>query len=226
MPDATTLLRITIEVTSAIIYFILVRFMIKPYRLTGEARYVGLPLGFSFLGISYILSTLTVSQPYYSLAIFSWLQLLIRTFAFAFLATTYYFSKKPSKNTRLLWDTTLSLLIVALITAFLLLANTSESTLESYHYAQIYVRIFNVFCLTYVALHTLRSHIRKPDPATIWIPLGFILLGISQYSFIFFYTDRSLTAFYGALAIRLVALVVFLLVSYQTFYSSEKKEDK
>ena len=107
-----------------------VRFMIKPYRLTGEARYVGLPLGFSFLGISYILSTLTVSQPYYSLAIFSWLQLLIRTFAFAFLATTYYFSKKPSKNTRLLWDTTLSLLIVALITAFLLLANTSESTLE------------------------------------------------------------------------------------------------
>jgi hypothetical protein len=224
MVDTTTA-RIIVEVVSAIICFILVRFMIKPYWLTREGRYLGLPLGFGFLGASYVLSGLTFSQPYYSLAVLSWLQLLVRTFAFVFLATTYYFSKKPSKNTRLLWDVTLSLLAVALFTLILLLFNASQSSLENYDNAQVYIRVFNVFCLFYVAIHTLRSHIRKPDPATIWIPLGFILLGISQYSLLFFYIDRSLAAFTGALVIRLMALAVFLSVSYRTFYGPEKKMD-
>ena len=51
--------RIIIEVASAIIYFILVKYMIKPYSLTREQRYLGLPLGFAFLGISEIIFSST-----------------------------------------------------------------------------------------------------------------------------------------------------------------------
>src|SRR4030042_1572170 len=97
-------IRVVVEVVSAILCFILLRFMIKPYRLTGEGRYLGLPLGFTFLGISYILGAIALSGLFSSYSELAWLPLLGRTFAFSFLVVTYYFSKKPAKNSRILWD--------------------------------------------------------------------------------------------------------------------------
>ena len=64
--------RITIEVVSAIACFILVRFMIKPFRLTGESRYLGLPLGFDFLGVSHVFTAVSFA-----------LEALNRSFVFA-----------------------------------------------------------------------------------------------------------------------------------------------
>ncbi len=120
--------RITVEIVSAIICFILARFMIKPYQLTREGRYLGLPLGFLFLGVSFTISSgsmlagiFSIPRNYYTE--FSWLQLFIRTFAFLFLAVTYYFSKKPSKNSRLMWDLTFSLLAVVLMALLLMGVN-------------------------------------------------------------------------------------------------------
>jgi hypothetical protein len=216
--------RITIEIVSALICFILVRFMIKPYRLTGEGRYLGLPLGFAFLGASYAISAAAFINPTGYFTELSWLQLLIRTFAFMFLAVTYFFSKQSSKNGHLKWNITLSLLAVALVTLLLVLVVAPQTAVETYLAVQIYLRVFSVFCLSYIALHTLRSHLKKPDPNTLWIPIGFILLAVSQYSLLFWYTDNSSTAFWGALVIRLMGLAVFLFVAYQTFYNSEEKK--
>jgi hypothetical protein len=220
MFDAT-LARIIIEVASAIVCIILVKFMMKPYQLTKEVSFLGLPLAFGFLGVSYILSAIV----YYSRASaffvdLLWFQSLIRTFAFVFLVMTYYFSKKSSKFTQVLSNITFSSLIVLLVVLFLTAFVSPQVVSRYYTASQIYVRSFNVICLSYLAIHTLRSHIRKPDPATIWIPSGFILLAISQYSLLFWYMDTSYAAFIGALALRLAGLFVFLMVSYRTFYGS------
>jgi hypothetical protein len=215
--------RITVEVVSAIICVILVRYMIKPYSLTREGRYIGLPLGFAFLGVSYVIAAFAYSELYYFSELL-WIQLLTRTFAFVFLAVTYYFSNKTAKNTRLLWDITFSLLIVSIIALFLMIFIFPQVALSNYNASQMYIRVFNVICLSYIAIHTLRSHIRKPDPTTIWIPLGFILLAISQYSLLFWYTDNSLAAFTGSLTLRLMALVVFLAVAYRSFAEGKRTE--
>ena len=216
-------IRIVAEVVSAILCFILLRFMIKPYRLTGEGRYLGLPLGFTFLGISYILGVIALSglfSPYMELA---WIPLLARTFSFSFLVVTYYFSKKPSKNPRLLWDTTLSLLIIVLIASVAAVLIFPQFAASSYMPTQEYFRIFDIICLAYISFYTLRNHIRNLDPTTIWIPIGFILLCISQYSILIWAIDRSNFAFTGALLIRMAGLIVFLIVSIRTFYSSSKR---
>jgi len=209
--------RITVEIVSVIVCFILVKYMIKPYWLTREVRYLGLPLGFGFLGISYAIAAIAYTELFY-FAELLWIQFLARTFAFVFLAVTYYFSKKTSKNIRLLWDITFSLLIVCLVGLFLLSFIFPQITASSYSASQLYVRVFNIICLSYIAIHTLKSHISKPDPTTIWTPLGFILLAISQYSLLFWYNDNSLTAFTGSLVLRLMALTVFLIVSYRSFH--------
>jgi hypothetical protein len=197
--------------------------MIKPYRLTGESRYLGLPLGFSFLGTSYVLGAIALSGLFSSYWEIAWIPLLARTFAFSFLVVTYYFSKKPSKNSRLLWDITLSLLIIVLIVSVAAVLIFPQLAASSYMSTQQYVRIFDIICLVYLSFYTLRSHVRNPDPTTIWIPFGFILLGISQYSLLIWVIDASNFAFTGFLLTRLAGLVVFLIVTIKTFYSSNKK---
>jgi hypothetical protein len=197
--------------------------LIKPCRLTREGRYFGLPLGFGFLGVSYLLAAFSHSYAHFSVNALTWLQLLARPFAFAFLTFTYYFSKKPSKNTRPLWDITLSVLIVALTSAFILFFIAPQFAHNSYHFLSIYVRIFNIICLLYISIHTLRSHLAAHDSKTAYTPFGYILLGISQYSLLIWAIDFSDLAFYGGLVLRWLGLIVFLLISYRTFHNSHRR---
>jgi hypothetical protein len=148
--------------------------------------------------------------------------LLLRPFAFAFLAFTYYFSKKTSKNTRVMWDTTLSIIIVVLTSLFILFFVAPEIALDNYHVLSIYVRAFSLICLVYITAHTLRSHLKTQDPNTILTPFGYMFLGIGQYSLLIWVMgDMSYKVpFYGGLALRWVGLVVFLLIAYRTFYGS------
>jgi hypothetical protein len=199
--------------------------MIRPYKLTREGRYLGLPLGFGFLGISFAFAALSYSPLALNLnPKLMWFTLLTRTFAFVFLATTYFFSNKKSKNSLLLGEITIILLFIALATLLSLTFVTPQFTYDIYSQSNVYFRIFNVICLSYVAIFTLRSHVRNPDPTTIWIPFGFIFLAISQYSLLFWYIDSSFSAFIGSLVTRFAGLAIFLFVAFRTFYNSNKKD--
>jgi len=205
-------IRVTMEIVAAIIAFILLWFMAKPYNLTREGRYLGLPLGFGFLGISYVVSAAAISIPGYFTSESAWLQLLPRTFAFLFIAVTYYFSKKPSKNLRLIWDLTISSLILILVTSIIAIIVIPQLVPANYLSSSVYFRAFILICIFYISIHTLSSHIKVPEPSTVMIPFGFILFGISQYSALVWAVDRSDFAFWGALVLRLAALVIFLFV--------------
>jgi hypothetical protein len=197
--------------------------LIKPYRLTRESRYFGLPLGFGFLGVSYVLAAVSHSYAHFSVNALTWLQLLGRPFAFAFLTFTYYFSKKPSKNTRPLWDVTLSVLIVALTSASVLVFVAPQFAFSDYRFLSICVRVFDTICLLYISIHTLRSHLNAHDSKTVYTPFGYIFLAVSQYSLLVWAIEGGTLAFYGGLALRWIGLIVFLLVSYRTFHSSHQR---
>jgi len=201
--------------------------MIKPYRTTGEGRYLGLPLGFAFLGVSYIFMGFAV---YFESFIFvediKWFQLFTQAYAFAFLAATYYFSKKPVKNTRLWWDITYAGLVFAAVVSYLFVFEPPMFGLPSYKTVDEYFRLFNMICLAYISIHTLRSHASRPDPKTIWIPLSYLLLCFSQYSFLIWSFDSSFSAYVGAHFLRLSGLLIFLFVVYQTFYGTRSAFSK
>ena len=210
---------ILMEAVSATLCFVLLRFMIKPYHTTGEGRYLGLPLGFAFLGVSYIFMGLTL---YFESAFFveeiKWLQLFTQAYAFAFLAVTYYFSGRAYERTRLWWEITYAALAFAAVVSYLIVFEPPVFGLPTYKTVDEYFRLFNIVCLTYISIHTLRSHAARPDPKTIWIPLGYLLLDFSQYSSLIWSLDSSFSAYAGAHFLRLSGLVVFLFVVYQAFY--------
>lgn len=217
--------RIIVEVASVVACFVLLKFLVKPYQFTGESRYLFLPLGFGFLGVSYAVSALAFTR-LFDFSEIAWQQLLLRAFAFAFLAITYYFSKQTARSSKLLWNITLTFLICILVILLLLSFTAPQFTQQNYQFASVCVRVFNMSCLLYIIIHTLRSHVEKPDPTTIMIPFGYLLLGIGQYSLLIWAVDTSILAFFAGLASRLAALAVFLFVAYKTFYGSWKRGNK
>jgi phosphoglycerol transferase MdoB-like AlkP superfamily enzyme len=152
-------------------------------------------------------------------------QLFARAFAFLFLAVTYYFSKS-AEEPKLLWNMTLGLL-AAILTILILFAIISPQLLwPNYRLAQMCVRVFGLICFSYISIRALKSHIEQPEPTTLMIPLGYVLLGIGQYSLLAWAVDQSIFAFFGALALRLAGLAVFLFVSFRTFYGSEQRGNR
>ena len=94
--------------------------------------------------------------------------------------------------------------------------------LPSYKTVDEYFRLFNIACLAYVFVHTMRSHLSKPDPKTFWIPFGYLLLGFGQYSSFIWSIDAVVVANVGAHILRVAGLLVFVFVVYQTFFGSKQ----
>jgi hypothetical protein len=188
---------------------------------TREGRYLGLPLGFGFLGVSYALSSIAHASSVFPVNEMYWIQLLTRPFAFAFLTFTYYFSKKSS-NKRHLWDITLSIIIVALTAVFIYSFVAPQFALSNYRVLGIFTR---GACLIYISINTLRSNLESHNSKTILTPLGFFFLAISQYALLAWSIegDGDFT-FYSAIVIRFIGLLMFLAIAYQTFYQKVRNE--
>jgi hypothetical protein len=202
--------------------------MTKPYRYTKQGRYVGLPLAFGLLGASYFFSALTYARLFSFPDELLWVQLVTRIFSFVFLALTYRFPKRISETTQLVWGVTVSAIIVGIVTLVVAIFLMPQFNFQNYLVASSFVRIFIIICLTYVIIHVLRNHVAKPDPTTLLIPLGYILLAISQYSLIIWALGDSsyLAGWWGALGLRWSGLAIFIYVAYVTFFGSQKRAKK
>jgi len=211
--------RIVYEIISAILCLILVRFMIKPYQLTGESRYIGLPLGFGFLGATYALSAFIYAQPHLFGTSTYYIQLIVRTFGFLFLCVTYYFSGKKMENTRWVWSATLAILIIATLTSIILV--NLPMVLPTYSVVATYARFFNLVFIGYLCFHTLRSHLENPCRDTLSIPLGYLFLAISQFALIIYALDNAQSAWWSALGIRWAGFAFFLYIAYKSFCSTK-----
>lgn len=215
--------RTVIEIVSAIACFILLYFMTKPYTVTREGRYIGLPLGFGFLGASYALSAVAYAQPDFTNSDIKVIQLLFRAFAFVFLAVAYYFSKKPSKNTRLIWDITFSMLLVGLIALIMINFIAPQIPVRTYETLNTSVRVLNISCLAYILFHCFKEHKKEPDSLTVWIMAGYALLALNQAACIIWAIYVDYTAFWGSLVFRLIGLTIFLTAAFRTFYQQKKR---
>jgi hypothetical protein len=120
-------------------------------------------------------------------------------------------------------DITLSALVVTLTSLFILFFVAPQFALSNYHILSIYTRVFNIVCLLYIAIHTLRSHLGSQDSKTILTPFGYVLLAVGQYSLLIWSVDNSQLAFYGGLLLRWIGLVLFLIIAYHTFYGKHKR---
>jgi predicted neutral ceramidase superfamily lipid hydrolase len=208
------------EGISAAMTLVLVRFMIKPYRMTGESRFLGLPMGFTFLGVSNIFMAVSLLPGESSLfGEFKWLQLYTGAYTFIFLAMTYRLSPKTrERRARLLMQGLTSLLFLVLILSIVVVFLPPALAFPSYKTADEYFRFFNMTLALYAAFRTFRSHVKKPKSETVLAPLGYALLALSQYFLLIWSLDSSFSALLGAYVIRIAGLLAFFIVSYEPLW--------
>jgi hypothetical protein len=211
-----------LDAVSAVICFVLVWFMTKPYRYTGERQYIGLPLAFSFLGASFVMGLTMLVESAAFVDVMRWFQVFTEAYAFAFLAVTYYFSERGKEATRLSLQIAFATILSVAAVSYIIIFLAPAYDLPHFDIVDDYLRIFNISCLSYIVIQILRRYVARPDAKTTWIPFGFILFDFSQYSFLIWSLDASFLAFLGAYFLRLAGLLVFLLVAYQTFYTSSE----
>ena len=115
-----------------------------------------------FIGI---ITVIGFFEPFPYLDALVWLQLSLRSFAFAFLALTYYFSKKSAQKSRIWWNIALSVLIVALLVSSAIVLVIPQFGVSAERVSGAYTRVFNVLCLAFITAYTVRSYSKKHDPA-------------------------------------------------------------
>jgi hypothetical protein len=211
-----------VEGISAVMAFVLAKSMVRPYRITGESRFLGLPTGFAFLGVSYVSMGASLALTGNDLIEgLKWMQLFTGAYAFVLLAVTYHLSSETRERTaRLLMQVMISLMILGAAMVLITIFLPPLLEFPSYKVADEYFRLFNMILALYVTTVTLRSHVSKPEPKTIFAPLGYALLAFSQYSFLVWSVDSSFSAFLGAHIIRMAGLLVFLFVSYKAIFAT------
>ena len=200
--------------------------MIKPYRVTGERRYIGLPLGFGFLGVSFAISAVTYAQLLSNSVMLWFFQLIIRAFAFIFLAIAYYFSNKPFNNRNLSYNFAFSGLLIFLATSVILIFIAPQIPSDNYIILNFAVRLESLICILYIIIHCTREQMKEPDQNLRWILVGYALLGLNQFSSLFWILYASYVVFWVSLTFRLMGLSVFLFIMYKIFYIKRKKAVK
>jgi hypothetical protein len=194
------------EFLSACLAFVIAYLMFRSFRVLRSDYLLGFPIGFSFLGLSYLL--LGASYVISSLGDeASWLQLFIGCYGFAFLGTTYFLRRRSLAH-RLgkLSNWLFSLLVVLAVVAVLIVVVPPVMVLPPHNVAEQVIRITNLGLLTYVLLSMYRILKAKTYELGAGVLAGFVFLAIEQYSLLLWSLDAGFWSFALAHLSRLLGL--------------------
>lgn len=167
------------------------------------------PIGFSFLSVSYLL--LGVARTFDSLRVLagptSWLT---ASYGFAFLAATYFLSRRGS-NSRLAPWLFSSLLILALI-AIRIIIIPQFLVFASISIVHEEFRVFNLIMLGYVIWSLNRIFAHEPHSIGSVVLTGFWLLTIGQLSGLPWALDRGMWAYAFLHIFRIAGLLALLMI--------------
>lgn len=198
------------------------RSFFRSYSFSGFGYLLGLPVGFAFLGASFLFelsSVLFVADPILYPAFF-WIQMLLQAEAFALIALSYYYrgsaSEKGHHVTRDIVVTIVPLLMIAtpfLVPTSVLVAN------PYFNYAgfadlSFYMRIFNILVIGYIFKSTIVSLVKAANIKLLYVPAAFALLWLEQYSLVIAYFDNSIVAFIGSSLARVAGLAMFAYIMH------------
>jgi hypothetical protein len=192
----------------------LVYFFFKAYKATRSVYLLGLPIGFSFLACSY--AFLGASLLYGGGTVipeeFMWLRLITRSYGFAFVAFTYFFSSRTERTTkRFLSVISLVSAISLLFVLGILMMTPPFLELPPANIVDECFTIANLVFLGYVIYSVVkRLELARVPISGLWAPTAFSLLCLGQYSSLIWEIDGSQAAFAFAHGARIASLILLI----------------
>jgi hypothetical protein len=223
-PAVAQVLAAIITTISVTLSVLISRYFFKSYRFSGFGYLLGFPVGFAFLGASFVLEISSIifrADPFLYPAFF-WIQMLLQSEAFALIALSYYYKNSDSNQSgrtvkpRDIIVTTLPLAIVAI--PFIVPTSALASS-PYFNYARLadlsfLMRIFDIAIVAFIVRSTVASLVKSGSLKMLYVPAAFALLALEQYSLIISYFDNSVAAFIGSLVARVLGLGVFAYTLY------------
>lgn len=223
-PAIAPALVVIITAVSVSLSLMISRYFFKSYTFSGFGYLLGLPVGFAFLGASFIFeasSLMSRADPLLYPAFF-WIQMSLQSEAFALIALSYYYKNSDTSGSGRSVrprDVLVSMLPLAMVTIPFIVPTLTLAAAPYFNYADLadlsfYLRIFNMAVIAYIFKSTIASLVRAANIKMLYVPAAFALLWLEQYSLVLAYFDNSVIAFIGSAAARMAGLVLFAYIMH------------
>ncbi len=221
-PSVAPILGAGVTSVSVLLTALISRHFFKSYSFSGFGYLLGLPVGFAFLGASFILelaSVLFVADPALHPAFF-WVQMSLQSEALALIALSYCYKSSPHPAEGRVGRGVLVAMLPLVMVAIPFIVPTSVLIAQPYFdYAALadlsfYMRLFNLAVIAYIFKSTIVSLVRAANIRLLYVPAAFALLWLEQYSLVIAYFDNSVVAFIGSAFARIAGLALFAYVMH------------
>jgi hypothetical protein len=223
-PAVATALAVAITAVSVSLSLVISRYFFKSYTFSGFGYLLGLPVGFAFLGASFLfeMSSLMYRSDPLLYPAFFWIQMTLQSEALALIALSYYYKNSDASESGKrvkARDVLVTMLPLAMVAIPFLVPTTTLATGLYFDYAAIadlsfYMRIFNIIVIGFIFKSTITSLVRAANVRLLYVPVAFALLWLEQYSLVLAYFDNSAIAFIGSLAARVAGLALFAYIMH------------
>ena len=223
-PAVAPVLAAAITAVSVSLSLVISRYFFKSYRFSGFGYLLGLPVGFAFLGASFIFEASSLmyrTDPLLYPALF-WIQMSLQSEAFALIALSYYYKNSDggqSARSVRPRDVLVIMLPLAMVGIPFLVPTFTLATEPYFNYSGLadlsfFMRIFNIAVIAYIFKSTIASLVKAANVKLLYVPAAFALLALEQYSLVLAYFDNSAGAFIGSLAARTAGLALFAYIMH------------
>jgi hypothetical protein len=222
-PAIAPALAVAITAISVSLSLMISRYFFKSYTFSGFGYLLGLPVGFAFLGASFIFeasSLMYKADPLLYPALF-WIQMILQSEAFALIALSYYYKNSVWGSGKKVQsrDVLVTMLPLGMVAIPFIVPTLSLAVAPYFNYAELadlsfYLRIFNMVVIAYIFKSTIASLVRAANIKMLYVPAAFALLLLEQYSLILAYFDNSVIAFIGSAAARMAGLALFAYIMH------------
>ena len=221
-------------------------YFLRSYRFSGFGYLLGLPIGFTVLGISFVFEQASLIYQADSVLyhLFFWIQLAIQSEAFALIALSYMLKNRirtkgstsyldPSSllvhhlstKARDLFTSILPMVAISIpltVTMSALLVRPFLNYVELADLSFV-MRIFDMIILGYILKVTTASLVKAANLKLLYIPAAFACLWLAQYSLLITYFDESSIAFIGSVSARLAGLALFVYAMYIAMFTARRE---
>jgi hypothetical protein len=206
---------VSIALSLAMVYL-----FVKVYRLQNSVILLGLPFGFLFLALSYILLGIHLMYPVvdsFSSSLM-WLRVITQSLGFTLIAASYFLSGKTKGITKhnfftvALW----SIISVLCVLGALLIINPSGLA-SVYSFNELFT-IANLALLSYIVFFIIRNLKLTTGavPGLTIAAIAFVSIWIGQFSFLIWKLYGGRVFLVGSQVAPLIGLALFVVVYYLT----------
>jgi hypothetical protein len=237
-PHISHLISLIITIASISLSFIISWHFFRSYRFSGFGYLLGLPVGFTFIALSFLFEHLSLIYSNNDLAYpaFFWIQLALQSEALALIALSYRFKNNEDAGQYNIGDNLLTSTerhqIKTSVKRDILSSSLPISELVSdpdFNYPALadmsfFMRLYNMAIFGYIFSSSVLSLIKAANIRLLYIPAAFAFLWLEQYSLTITYFDNSIVAFIGSLIARLAGLTLFVYVVYNVTSKQRRRK--